>query len=359
MTKVDYAELAARLAPFLSGYIGPSTTVGSPVVPEPPPYGIRLVRGGTGVTEWFPATADGFFAACDASNDGDAVLVPSGTYTFTEELVVTTNIAIIGENRSTTIIKSDGVHDVLTTTRGCILKRFTFNATWPSSGGYAILYLEGTDEDTNKLINVPYVRDVVINLEIGSGATGIDPYGYPFYWYWRQIDAYTTLAGAKTFTPVQNVHVNVIDNRTTTLYGANGYVLIFKGNGCHVISDNVHVSLKNGSGHATGYEMEQQIPEDNILEARNCSVNVEVASGNMARDISGFWISDCNLYKCRVHVVGSSSRDVSGVEINGGYIIIRDSDIYAEQIGSGNVYGIYNYYSDGVSVINSKVVAVG
>lgn len=355
MTKVDYAEMAARLAPFLSGYIGPSTVVGSSYVEAPPQFGIRLVRGGTGYVEWFPASTEGFFDAVAASANGDAVLVPAGTYTFTEELYSHNNVAIIGENMQTTIIKTVDSHDVLTMWRGGLLKNFTFNLYWPGNGGSAPLYLTGYDEDTNTFINVPYVRNVTVNLEVASGAVGIDPFAYAMFWYWDQDYWWLELEGAKTITAVQDVYINVVDHRTPITYAANAFVLIFHGEGCHVIVDNVNVQTRNKSGHTNGIEIEGN--GTSTREVRNTSIDIEVEN-NGDRDAQCYWLHYTNLYKCRMRIVANTSRDVSGVLIQGGYITIRDCDIYAEQTGSGNVYGIHNEYGDSLNVINSSVVAV-
>jgi len=360
MTKVDYAELAARLAPFLVGYIGPSTVAGSPYFPAPPPFGIRLVRSGTGVIEWFPATGEGFFDANDASSDGDTILVPAGTYTFTERFIAQSNISIIGEDMELCIIETNFIPNLANVNlyKGGLFQGFTINSVWAGSGPSgtgSVLNAVGNDEDTNTLINVPYVRDVTINMTIASGATGINAFTYALWWHWRQGSIFNDLDKTGPIVVIKDVYINVVDYRTTT-YAMNGAAGIVNGRLLTVIADNLNVQVNNLTGHSMGIEFEPSYDRTSFWEARNCSVDVECASAT--RNIMGWFIIDCNMYKCRTHVVGSSSYPVFGVEVNGGDTIIKDCDFYAQQNGSGDCYGISNYFSYSLSIINCNVVAV-
>lgn len=365
MTKVDYAELAAKLAPFLSGYIGPSTVIGSPVVPQPPAFGIRLVRNGTGLIEWFPADAGGFFAANDASSDGDTILVPAGTYTFTERFIAQSNISIIGEDMELCIIEANFIPNSanISLYKGGLFQGFTINSVWAGtgpSGTSAVLHAGGNDEDTDTLINVPYVRDVTINMVIANGALGINAFTYALWWYWRQGTIFHDLDKTGPLVVIKDVYINVEDHRTTA-YAMNGAAGIVSGRLLTVIADNLNVQIRNDTGYSMGVEFESSYDRTSFWEARNCSVDIEVT--NLSdRSHMGWFIIDCNMYKCRTRVIGNVSvgsyREVVGVEINGGDTIIKDCDFYCQNNGPGECYGIMNYFSYSLSIINCNVVAV-
>lgn len=351
MTKVSHAELAARLAPFLSGYIGPSTVIGSPYVAPPPPFGIRLVRGGTGLIEWFPATTEGFFNAVAVSADTDAILVPAGTYEFTETLVVDTNIAIIGENMQTCIIESNFNLLILRMWKGGSLQNFTFNTTYTGTGGGLVVYLYGDDESTDTFINVPYIENVTFNLTVT--APNINFAVIALFWYWEQDKSGLPLAGAKTFTAVKDVYINAIDNRVGISYGCDGFLAIYDANSGTMVADNVNVTIVAGFTNLLAIEMEPVYENKGRLEARNCSVDVRAVSYSTYGGTTGFYILWCNMYDCKVHV--ESLEEAEGIYFSGGHITIRDCEVYVE--GTYAV-GLQPGYPSGVDIINCQVEAV-
>ena len=352
MTKVDYAELAARLAPFLAGYIGPSTTVGSPIIPIPTQYGIRLVRAGTGFIEWFPATPDGFFGANAASADGDAILVPPGTYEFTERLTVLTNISIIGENMQTCVIENHAIAGSVGLLKGGSFQNFTFNSTREASGAGAVMWAYGEDYQTNTFINVPYIENVTFNLTLGG--PNVNWACIALYWHWEQDYSHQPLAGAKSFTAVKDVYITVVDNRVGVSYGADGYLALYDANGGTMVSDNVNVTLIAGYTNLLAIELEPVYENRGRLEVRNCSVDVRAIGYSTYGSTSGFYILWTNMYDCKAYVAGLD--DATGVYVSGGPILIRDSEIYVE--GSQYVYGIETGWPESVDIINCQVEAV-
>ena len=352
MTKVSYAELAARLALFLSGYLGPSTTIGSPIVPAPPAFGIRLVRGGTGLIEWFPASTDGFFAAVAASADTDAVLVPAGTYEFTEILYVNTNIAIIGENMQTCVVQNSTTTGTIFLLKGGSLQNFTINATLSSPGGGSVMWAYGEDERTDTFINVPYIENVTFNLTITTPNVNLS--FIALYWYWEQDLSYNPLAGAMSFTAVKDVYITIVDARVGVSYGCDGFLAIYDANSGTAVIDNVNVKIVAGFTNLLAIEMEPIYEDRGRLEARNCNVDVRAIGYSTYGDTAGFWIMWCNMYDCKAYV--ASLDDATGVYVSGGPILVRDCEVYVE--GSQYVYGIEVGWPESVDIVNCQVEAV-
>ena len=286
--------------------------------------------------------------ALPASYDGDAVLVPVGTYVLTERLDVDTNIAIIGENRQLCVIEtSTGMP--ISMYKGGLLKKFTINATRTDTG--TVVYLYGDDESTDTLINVPYLRDVTINVTIPSGTTSFAVNA--LFWYWDQNYSTHDLAGAGTITILKDVYVNIIDNRTGISYRSDGVAGVVDANSGSFVMDNVNVFVTGGYTNLGGIDLTPNSYYRGIFETRNCNVRVIATGYTTYAKTTGLYLQGCDAYSCKVHV--ASLEEAFGVQVLGGPgRIVRDSEIYVE---GQSAWGITNY-SEGLDVINCQVKAV-